>query len=134
MQTENTNTVSVNVANASKKDASVLADVVMDHRNEKRAASRIVSDLNQRIGSVLIGGAASDKDLEKIVSEAKESFDSAMKSVLSRAISLRGLSRGTTGPGGIHRDDAVAELFASSKKSDAVSRNTDALKRAGRIS
>ena len=38
------NTVTVAVNNASKKDANILADLVVQHRQEKRNPTRIVSN------------------------------------------------------------------------------------------
>ena len=127
------NTVTVDVNNASKKDATILADLVVQHRNEKRSATRIVSKLNSDLGDGLIAGSFTVDEIQALVADAKKAFSDAMDVVQKRALSLRQIPRGATGPGGIHRDDAVTEIFAAAKKSAAVERNTSALKKAGKI-
>jgi len=127
------NTVTVDVNNASKKDANILADLVVQHRQEKRNPTRIVSKLNSDLGDSLIGGNATSDEIQAFVAEAKKAFSDAMDVLLKRALALRQIPRGATGAGGIHRDDAVVEIFAATKKSAAVERNTSALKKAGKI-
>ena len=65
---------------------------------------------------------------------AKTAAIAVIEEQLQRALDLSKINRGTTGTGGINRDDVVVEVFTTDKKSSAVARNTSALRAAGRIS
>lgn len=121
-------------ANASKKQAQAITDAVMSHRNDRSAASKAVSDLNRKLGEALINGGMTKDQLHAMIEAAKASVLAGLDRIEERANSLRSIPRGTTGEGGIHRDDAVAEIFAPGSKKGAIERNTAALKKSGKIS
>ncbi len=121
-------------ANASKKQAQAITDAVMGHRNDRSAASKAVSDLNRKLGEALINGGMTKDQLHAMIEAAKASVLAGLDRIEERANSLRSIPRGTTGEGGIHRDDAVAEIFAPGSKKGAIERNTAALKKSGKIS
>lgn len=121
-------------ANASKKQAQAITDAVMSHRNDRSAASKAVSDLNRKLGEALLNGGMTKENLHAMIEAAKASVLAGLDRIEERANSLRSIPRGTTGEGGIHRDDAVAEIFAPGSKKGAIERNTAALKKSGKIS
>lgn len=130
-----TTTVAATVAsNASKKQAQAITDAVMGHRNDRSAASKAVSDLNRKLGEALLNGGMTKDQLHAMIEAAKASVLAGLDRIEERANSLRSIPRGTTGEGGIHRDDAVAEIFAPGSKKGAIERNTAALKKSGKIS
>lgn len=130
-----TTTVAATVAsNASKKQAQAITDAVMGHRNDRSAASKAVSDLNRKLGEALLNGGMTKENLHAMIEAAKASVLAGLDRIEERANSLRSIPRGTTGEGGIHRDDAVAEIFAPGSKKGAIERNTAALKKSGKIS
>jgi len=120
--------------NASKKQAAAITDAVMSHRNDRSAASKAVSDLNRKLGEALLNGGMTKENLHAMIESAKASVLAGLDRIEERANSLRSIPRGTTGEGGIHRDDAVAEIFAPGSKKGAIERNTAALKKSGKIS
>lgn len=120
--------------NASKKQAQAITDAVMGHRNDRSAASKAVSDLNRKLGEALLNGGMTKDQLHAMIEAAKTSVLAGLDRIEERANSLRSIPRGTTGEGGIHRDDAVAEIFAPGSKKGAIERNTAALKKSGKIS
>lgn len=122
------------VNNASKKQAAAITEAVMEHRNDRSAASKAVSDLNRKLGEALLNGGMTKDQLHAMVETAKSSVLAGLDRIEERANSLRSIPRGTTGEGGIHRDDAVAEIFAPGSKKGAIERNTAALKKSGKIS
>jgi hypothetical protein len=81
-----------------------------------------------------VWNAADDKHGGNIVMGEGTGRRGALDRIEERANSLRSIPRGTTGEGGIHRDDAVAEIFAPGSKKGAIERNTAALKKSGNIS
>lgn len=133
VETTTVDAAAVNV-NASKKQAQAITDSVMSHRNDRSAASKAVTDLNKKLGEALLNGGMTKDQLRAMVEAAKASVLAGLDRIEERANSLRSIPRGTTGEGGIHRDDAVAEIFAPGSKKGAIERNTAALKKSGKIS
>lgn len=133
VETTTVNTVATN-GNASKKQAQAITDAVMEHRNDRSAASKAVTDLNKKLGEALLNGGMSKDQLHAMIEAAKTSILAGLDRIEERANALRTVPRGTTGEGGIHRDDAVAEIFAPGSKKGAIERNTAALKKSGKIS
>lgn len=133
VETTTVDAAAVNV-NASKKQAQAITDAVMSHRNDRSAASKAVTDLNKKLGEALLNGGMTKDQLHAMVEAAKASVLAGLDRIEERANSLRSIPRGTTGEGGIHRDDAVAEIFAPGSKKGAIERNTAALKKSGKIS
>ena len=131
-----TTTVAANAVNgnASKKQAAAITEAVMGHRNDRSAASKAVSDLNRKLGEALLNGVMTKEQVHAMIEAAKASVLAGLDRIEERANSLRSVPRGTTGEGGIHRDDAVAEIFAPGSKKGAIERNTAALKKSGKIS
>lgn len=131
-----TTTVAANTVNgnASKKQAAAITEAVMGHRNDRSAASKAVSDLNRKLGEALLNGVMTKEQVHAMIEAAKASVLAGLDRIEERANSLRSVPRGTTGEGGIHRDDAVAEIFAPGSKKGAIDRNTAALKKSGKIS
>ena len=131
-----TTTVAANTVNgnASKKQAAAITEAVMGHRNDRSAASKAVSDLNRKLGEALLNGVMTKEQVHAMIEAAKASVLAGLDRIEERANSLRSVPRGTTGEGGIHRDDAVAEIFAPGSKKGAIERNTAALKKSGKIS
>lgn len=129
-------TVAANTVNgnASKKQAAAITEAVMGHRNDRSAASKAVSDLNRKLGEALLNGVMTKEQIHAMIEAAKASVLAGLDRIEERANSLRSVPRGTTGEGGIHRDDAVAEIFAPGSKKGAIERNTAALKKSGKIS
>jgi hypothetical protein len=134
VETTTVNTVAANSGNASKKQAQAITDTVMGHREDRSAASKAVTDLNKKLGEALLNGGMTKEQLHAMVEAAKASVLAGLDRIEERANALRVIPRGTTGEGGIHRDDAVAEVFAPGSKKGAIERNTAALKKAGRVS
>lgn len=134
VETTTVNTVAATNGNASKKQAVAITEAVMDHRNDRSAASKAVTELNKKLGEALLNGGMTKDQLHAMVEAAKASVLAGLDRIEERANSLRSIPRGTTGEGGIHRDDAVAEIFAPGSKKGAIERNTAALKKSGKIS
>ena len=134
VETVATTTVAANNGNASKKQAQAITETVMGHRNDRSAASKAVTDLNKKLGEALLNGGMTKEQLHAMVEAAKASVLAGLDRIEERANALRTVPRGTTGEGGIHRDDAVAEVFAPGSKKGAIERNTVALKKSGHIS
>lgn len=126
------NTVVASSINATKKGASQLTSLVMEFRDDKQTPSRAMSNLNTQVASLLQSSTPVTEDSLRAFAEvAKENAIAAIERQIERAVILAGVARGTTGKGGIHRDDVVTELFAAQKKSQAVQNNTSALRAAG---
>lgn len=134
VETVVTTTVAANNGNASKKQAQAITETVMGHRNDRSAASKAVTDLNKKLGEALLTGGMTKEQLHAMVEAAKASVLAGLDRIEERANALRVIPRGTTGEGGIHWADVVAEVFAPGSKKGAIERNTDALKKSGRIS
>ena len=75
--------------------------------------------------------SVSEETIRAVGDLAKAAAIAAIDRQLERATALASIIRGTTGKGGIHRDDVVIELFAAQKKSQAIENNSAALKSAG---
>jgi hypothetical protein len=134
MTTLNTSveTVASSTINASKKGAAQLTTLVTEFRDDKATPSKAMSQLNVQIASLLQATTpVTEESLRAFGESAKAAAIAAIDRQLERAVALAGIARGTTGKGGIHRDDVVTELFAAQKKSQAVENNTAALKAAG---
>jgi hypothetical protein len=134
VETTTVNTVAANNGNATKKQAQAITDTVMGHRNDRSAASKAVTDLNKKLGETLLNGGMTKEQLHAMVEAAKASILAGLDRIEERANALRAIPRGTTGEGGIHWSDVVAEVFAPGSKKGAIERNTDALKKSGHIS
>lgn len=120
------------VINASKKGAAQLTTLVTDFRNDKETPSKAMSKLNSQVASLLnCSVAISEETIRAVGDLAKAAAIAAIDRQLERATALASIIRGTTGKGGIHRDDVVIELFAAQKKSQAIENNSAALKSAG---
>ena len=65
-------TAAVN-GNASKKQAAAITDAVMEHRNDRSAASKAVTDLNKKLGEALLNGGMTKDQLHAMVEAAKAS-------------------------------------------------------------
>jgi len=128
-----TTTVNTSGLNASKKHAAAITETVMSHRQDRSAASKAVADLNKKIGEGLLNNLTKDQ-IKVMIENAKVAILAGLDRIHERADALRSVPRGTTGEGGIHRDDAVAEVFSPGSKKGAVERNTAALKKSGKIS
>ena len=138
MTTSNT-TVSVSSTksrNATKGNAKLLTSVVMSHREDKETASKAVNSLSKAVGAALHGLGTSDEKKAAITAAAETAKAAALASIdrqVSRAMQMSGISRGTTGNGGIHCSDVITEVFSGVGKSDAKANNTQALKSANLI-
>ena len=119
------------VINASKKGAAQLTTLVTDFRNDKETPSKAMSKLNSQVASLLNSPSVSEETIRAVGDLAKAAAIAAIDRQLERATALASITRGTTGKGGIHRDDVVIELFAAQKKSQAIENNSAALKSAG---
>jgi hypothetical protein len=119
------------VINASKKGAAQLTTLVTDFRNDKETPSKAMSKLNSQVASLLNSPSVSEETIRAVGDLAKAAAIAAIDRQLERATALASIIRGTTGKGGIHRDDVVIELFAAQKKSQAIENNSAALKSAG---
>lgn len=134
MTTINTSveTIASSTINATKKGASQLTSLVVEFRDDKQTPSRAMSNLNTQVASLLQSSTpVSEESLRAFAEVAKENAIAAIDRQIERAVILAGVARGTTGKGGIHRDDVVTELFAAQKKSQAVQNNSAALRAAG---
>lgn len=118
--------------NATKQQAAALADVALGFRKSKTAPSKVMTTFAADCAAVLMDDNNADR-LKAAADRAKRSAAEVIEAQLQRALELSKIGRGTTGPGGIHRDDVVVEVFTADKKSAAVERNTRALRASGRI-
>lgn len=118
--------------NATKQQAAALADVALGFRKSKTAPSKVMTTFAADCAAVLMDDNNADR-LKAAADRAKKSAAEVIEAQLQRALELSKIGRGTTGPGGIHRDDVVVEVFTADKKSAAVERNTRALRASGRI-
>jgi hypothetical protein len=119
--------------NATKRDAAILADIVMDYRKGRTQPSRVMTSFSVDVAGILMDGNCPEA-IKAAANRAKAAAAEVIEAQMRRALDLAKITRGTTGPGGINRDDAVTEVFTSDRKSNAVERNTRALRSAGRIS
>lgn len=118
--------------NATKQQAAALATIAMGFRKAKGQPSRVMTVFASDVAAVLMD----DNDKARLKAAADRAIRDAkavIEAQLQRALELSEITRGTTGPGGIHRDDVVVEVFAADKKSAAAARNTAALQKAGLI-
>lgn len=118
--------------NATKQQAAALADVALGFRKSKTAPSKVMTTFAADCAAVLMDDNDAAR-LKAAADRAKKSAAEVIEAQLQRALELSKIGRGTTGPGGIHRDDVVVEVFTADKKSAAVERNTRALRASGRI-
>ena len=118
--------------NATKQQAAALADVALGFRKSKMAPSKVMTTFAADCAAVLMDDNEPAR-LRAAADRAKKSAAEVIEAQLQRALELSKIGRGTTGPGGIHRDDVVTEVFTADKKSAAVERNTRALRASGRI-
>jgi hypothetical protein len=134
MTTLNTSveTIASSTIDATKKGAAKLTTLVTEYRDDKATPSKAMSQLNAQVASLLNASVpVTEEALRAFGESAKAAAIAAIDRQMERAVALAGIARGTTGKGGIHRDDVVTELFAAQKKSQAVENNTAALKAAG---
>lgn len=118
--------------NATKQQAAALADIALDFRKAKSSPSKVMTTFAADVAAVLMDTNDAAR-LKAAADRAKAAAAEVIEAQLQRALDLAKISRGTTGPGGIHRDDVVVEVFTADKKSAAVARNTRALQASGRI-
>ena len=119
--------------NSTKRQAAALADIAIGFRKSKMAPSKVMTTFAADCAAVLMDDNNTDR-LKSAAARAKAAAAEVIEAQLQRALELSKINRGTTGPGGIHRDDVVVEVFTADKKSAAVERNTRALRSSGRIS
>ena len=119
--------------NSTKRQAAALADIAIGFRKSKMAPSKVMTTFAADCAAVLMDDTYTDR-LKAAAARAKAAAAEVIEAQLQRALELSKINRGTTGPGGIHRDDVVVEVFTADKKSAAVERNTRALRSSGRIS
>ena len=119
--------------NATKQQAAALADIAIGFRKSRLSPSKVMSALAADCAGVLMDDNSADL-LRAAAARAKAAANASIDEQLERALALSKIPRGTTGTGGINRDDVVVEVFTTDKKSSAVARNTSALRAAGRIS
>ena len=119
--------------NATKQQAAALADIAIGFRKSRLAPSKVMSAFAADCAGVLMDDNSADR-LRAAAERAKTAANAVIDEQLERALALSKINRGTTGTGGINRDDVVVEVFTTDKKSSAVARNTSALRAAGRIS
>lgn len=118
--------------NATKQQAAALADIAMGFRRGKSQPSKVMTTFAADCAGILMG----DNDVARLkaaAERAKKAAEEVIEAQLQRALQLAAIGRGTTGPGNIHRDDVVVEVFTADRKSAAVERNTRALRASGRI-
>lgn len=120
--------------NASKSQAGKLSQMVIEHRQDKSQAGARLRGLNNLLSELLMSGNGKANDIHLAVASTKAAVLSALDRLESRATNLVSTPRGTTGKGGIHRDDVVTELFAPQSRANAIAANTAALKKAGIVS
>lgn len=125
---------SVVSVNANKGQASKLVSVVVEHRTDKAQAGARLRGLNIILSEQLMSGTGTKAGISAAVALTKAAVLAALDRLESRATSLISTPRGTTGKGGIHRDDVVTELFAPQSRATAIAANTAALKKAGIVS
>ena len=118
--------------NATKQQAAALGDIAMGFRKSRMAPSKVMTTFAADCAAVLMEDNNADR-LKAAAERAKAAAAEVREAQLQRALDLSKITRGTTGPGGIHRDDVVVEVFTADKKSAAVERNTRALRASGRI-
>jgi len=119
--------------NATKQQAAALANIAIGFRKSRLAPSKVMSAFAADCAGVLMDDNSADR-LKAAAARAKIAAIAVIEEQLQRALDLSKINRGTTGTGGINRDDVVVEVFTTDKKSSAVARNTNALRAAGRIS
>ena len=115
------------------QQAAALADIAIGFRKSRLSPSKVMSALAADCAGVLMDDNSADL-LRAAAARAKAAANASIDEQLERALALSKIPRGTTGTGGINRDDVVVEVFTTDKKSSAVARNTSALRAAGRIS
>lgn len=118
--------------NATKQQAAALADIAMGFRKGKTAPSKVMTTFAADCAGILMDDNNPDR-LKAAAERAKKAAAEVIEAQLQRALDLSKIGRGATGPGGIHRDDVVVEVFTTDKKSAAIERNTRALRSSGRI-
>ena len=118
--------------NATKQQAAALADIAIGFRKAKSSPSKVMTTFAVECAAVLMDDNSADR-LKAAAERAKKAAAEVIEAQLQRALDLSKIGRGATGPGGIHRDDVVVEVFTADKKSAAVGRNTRALQASGRI-
>jgi hypothetical protein len=118
--------------NATKQQAAALADIAVGFRKSKSQPSKVMTTFAADVAGVLMDNNDVDR-LKAAAERAKKAAAEVIEAQLQRALELAKIGRGTTGPGGIHRDDVVVEVFTADKKSAAVERNTRALRASGHV-
>lgn len=117
--------------NANKSQAGKLSQMVVQHREDRSQAGARLRSLNNLLSELLMSGNGTKDEVRSAVALTKAAVLSALERLEERANCLIGCPRGTTGKGGIHRDDVVTELFAPQSRANAIAANTAALKKAG---
>ena len=117
--------------NATKREASRLADIVLESRKDKRSMSlsKFMSDL----AAALHSEGCTEAGLKAAAKQAEAGVAATIAVMLARALELAKIPAGTTGAGGIHYSNVVTELFTSQTKKAATEANTKALKIANLI-
>lgn len=122
---------------ATKGTAADLLKVILEYRENKTTAAKLVNTFKKSAGGVIYTNGMS---LEQKVAAVQAAAERAKAEVLaaidleaSRAVTLCRIPRGTTGKGGLHHSDVTAEMFSGQSKSGAIQNNTNALRSAGII-
>jgi hypothetical protein len=124
--------------NASKGTARDLQKVILEYREDKVTASKVVSSFRRDAGQTIYSNMESDSQKVSAIKQsaefAKAQLTAAIDRDTQRALTLVSVPRGTTGKGGLHHSDVTTEIFTSMAKKTAVANNTKALQSAGFIS
>jgi hypothetical protein len=121
--------------NATKGTARDLQKTIMEFRDDKVTASKVVSGFRKGAGqTIYANGMSVDQKIDEIQQSAdliKAQLTAAIDRDVQRAMTLVRVPRGTTGKGGLHHSDVVTEIFASLAKKTAIANNTSALQSVG---
>jgi len=124
--------------NASKGTARDLQKVILEYREDKVTASKVVSSFRRDAGQTIYSNVESDSQKVAAIKQsaefAKAQLTAAIDRDVQRALTLVSVPRGTTGKGGLHHSDVTTEIFTSMAKKTAIANNTKALQSAGIIS
>jgi hypothetical protein len=136
--TSSVTTSPANVArNATKKEATRVAEIVVEFRKAGTASSA-VSQVRRVVGQVLNTRTMSAEDRMTAITAGYEALKTQIVALVEQeaqaALELSQIPDGTTGPGGIHIADVKTEMFAAASKKTATENNSAALRKAGMAS
>ncbi len=120
---------------ATKGTARDLQKVILEYREDKITAGKVVSRFRRDAGQVIYSNGETIQqkidEIQKSADLVKAQLAAAVDRDVQRAITLVKVPRGTTGKGGLHHSDVVTEIFTSLAKRTAIQNNDNALKAAG---